>query len=86
MDTIALLNGSKYHTNVEKTYNSRIKLETGDSCQCAFIMHALSAESVIVILSKKHTRLYFCYGCLCIHVVVNIHNLYIVSLINKLTL
>jgi hypothetical protein len=22
---------SKYHTNVEKTYNSRIKLETGDS-------------------------------------------------------
>ena len=31
MDTIALLNGNKYHTNVEKTYNSRIKLETGDS-------------------------------------------------------
>jgi hypothetical protein len=31
MDTIALLNGSKYYTNVEKAYNSRIKLETGDS-------------------------------------------------------
>jgi hypothetical protein len=31
MDRIALLSGSKYYTNVEKAYNSRIKLETGDS-------------------------------------------------------
>jgi len=29
MDTIVLLKGSKYHKNVEKTYNFRIKSETG---------------------------------------------------------